>query len=70
MIELGKIAYIEPDAISLLAVVDSERMLESVSLIKAKKTRQAQKGEEKPRRPLLLMHQLPLNLLLSLTEKM
>ena len=45
MIELGKIAYIEPDAISLLAVVDSERMLESVELIKAKKTRQAQKGE-------------------------
>ena len=47
MIELGKIAYIEPDAISL-AVVDSERMLESVSLRKTKKTRQAQKGEEKP----------------------
>lgn len=51
----------------LSAVVDSERMLESVSLRKAKKTRQAQKGEEKPRRPLLLMHPLPLNLLLSLT---
>ena len=27
LIDLGKIAYIEPDAISLLAVVDSERML-------------------------------------------
>ena len=27
LIELGKIAYIEPDAISLLAVVDFERML-------------------------------------------